>query len=114
MQWLASNWIWIVAVVAIFAMHRFGHGGHRHGSRHGLSGHAHGRRRSEVGWSGDRLAEARPSSATEGPRAAHLGHAQGAVGETSSSVPAASVAETHTDHSDRQAADGRRRHPHPC
>jgi len=114
MQWLTSNWIWIVAIAAIFAMHRFGHGGHRHGSRHGLSGHAHGSRRSEAGWSGDRLGEARPSSLTDGPQAAHVGHAQGAVGETSGSVPAASGAATHTEHGDRPVADGRRRHRHSC
>ena len=37
MDWLASNWAWIVMIVAFFALHLFahGHGGHRH-SRHAV------------------------------------------------------------------------------
>ena len=59
MQWLPSNWIWIVAIAAIFAMHRFGHGAHRHGSGYGYRP-AYGSRRSKASWSGDRSREARP------------------------------------------------------
>ena len=35
MDWLASNWAWIILVIAFFALHLFGHrhGGHRHGRR---------------------------------------------------------------------------------
>ena len=32
MEWLLSNWIWIVFGVAMIAMHMFGHGGHGHGA----------------------------------------------------------------------------------
>lgn len=28
MDWLLSNWIWIVFGIAMIAMHMFGHGGH--------------------------------------------------------------------------------------
>ena len=104
MQWLSSNWIWIAAIAAIFAMHRFGHGGHRHGRGYGY-GHAHGSRRSEAGSSGDR---------SDGPQAAQGSHVHGAVGETSSSVPAASGAATHAEHGDRPSTDDRRRHRHSC
>lgn len=31
MNWLQSNWIWLVVVGGFIAMHLFGHGGHRHG-----------------------------------------------------------------------------------
>ena len=37
MDWLWSNWIWIVFGVAMIAMHMFGHGGH--GGHGGHSGH---------------------------------------------------------------------------
>ena len=33
MAWIGSNWIWIALVIGMGAMHLFGHGGHRHGSR---------------------------------------------------------------------------------
>ena len=36
MDWLGNNWIWIVFVVGMIAMHLFGHRGHRHGSGHGV------------------------------------------------------------------------------
>ena len=28
MQWLITNWFWVLVGVAFFAMHLFGHGGH--------------------------------------------------------------------------------------
>ena len=31
MEWLLSNWIWIVFGGAMIAMHMFGYGGHGHG-----------------------------------------------------------------------------------
>lgn len=31
MQWLQNNWFWIALAVGFVAMHRIGHGGHRHG-----------------------------------------------------------------------------------
>ena len=40
MNWLADNWIWIVLVFGMFAMHVFGHRGHDHGFA-GKSGHHH-------------------------------------------------------------------------
>jgi hypothetical protein len=36
MEWLLENWIWVIVAVLFFAMHFFGHGGHR--------GHHEGRR----------------------------------------------------------------------
>jgi hypothetical protein len=35
MDWLASNWAWILLIIAFSALHVFGHGhrGHRHGRR---------------------------------------------------------------------------------
>ena len=39
MEWIQANWIWILFGVAFFAMHMFGHGGHRHGGgRHSAHG----------------------------------------------------------------------------
>ena len=35
MDWIGSNWIWLVFLVGMIAMHLFGHRGHRHGSGHG-------------------------------------------------------------------------------
>ena len=35
MDWLGNNWIWIVFVLGMIAMHLFGHRGHRHGAGHG-------------------------------------------------------------------------------
>jgi hypothetical protein len=28
MDWVASNWIWVLIAIPFFAMHLFGHGGH--------------------------------------------------------------------------------------
>ena len=39
MNWLSSNWVWIVLVVGFLALHLFGHGHGRHGYAN------HGRRR---------------------------------------------------------------------
>ncbi len=39
MQWLTDNWIWILLIGGMLAMHLFGHGGHGgHGGR-GNGGH---------------------------------------------------------------------------
>lgn len=36
MEWLQDNdWLWVLFVFAVFAMHLFGHGGHGHGGHHG-------------------------------------------------------------------------------
>ena len=33
MEWLSQNWIWVLFLVGMMAMHMFGHGGHgAHGS----------------------------------------------------------------------------------
>ena len=37
MDWLQSNWIWIVLVGTMIAMHLFGHGGHGHSHGGGTS-----------------------------------------------------------------------------
>ena len=34
MAWIGNNWIWIVLVFGMGAMHLFGHRGHRHRSQH--------------------------------------------------------------------------------
>ncbi len=44
MEWLASNWIWIVLAIGFFALHRLGRGGHRHGGGHGAHSHQPDRR----------------------------------------------------------------------
>ena len=36
-DFLATNWLWIVAVIFFLAMHRRGHGCGMHGSHHGGS-----------------------------------------------------------------------------
>lgn len=38
MEWLQSNWIWLVFGAAMIGMHLFGHGRHGHGHRHGNPG----------------------------------------------------------------------------
>ena len=35
MDWIGNNWIWLVFLVGMIAMHLFGHRGHRHGSGRG-------------------------------------------------------------------------------
>lgn len=40
MQWLATNWVRIAGIAAVFAPYRLGHGGHTDGGSAG--GHAHG------------------------------------------------------------------------
>ena len=43
MNWLQDNWLWAVFLIAIFAMHMFGHGGHGgHGDRRDRGRHVHG------------------------------------------------------------------------
>ncbi len=39
MDWLVTNWFWILIFVLFIAMHLFGHGGH---GAHGGHGGAHG------------------------------------------------------------------------
>lgn len=56
MDWLASNWIWIVFAVAFLALHMFGHGGH-------------GRQRRDPQRSRGGAEEPAPATAT--PHAAH-------------------------------------------
>lgn len=29
MEWISQNWVWVLLVVGMIAMHLFGHGGHR-------------------------------------------------------------------------------------
>lgn len=36
MEWLSQNWVWLLFVAAMIAMHMFGHGGH--GGHGGHSG----------------------------------------------------------------------------
>ena len=39
MEWLSENWVFLLVVVAMMAMHLFGHGGHGgHGGHHGHGG----------------------------------------------------------------------------
>ena len=100
MEWLQSNWLWILFVVAVFAMHMFGHGGHGHGSHgggHGRDGrrHAHDWRTEEgrdaPGAEASGLSELAPEAgplaarlmraadSTPGPRPARLGGGPGSL-----------------------------------
>ncbi len=65
MEWLASNWIWIVFALGFLALHMFGHGGHGHGRGHG--DHGRNRRGSEAAREG---AE-QPVAVDATPHAAH-------------------------------------------
>ena len=38
MQWLVTNWFWLLVGIAFVSMHLFGHGGH--GGHCGHAGHA--------------------------------------------------------------------------
>ena len=38
MEWISQNWVWVLLVVGMIAMHLFGHGGHG-----GHGGHDHGK-----------------------------------------------------------------------
>ena len=38
MEWLQSNWIWLVFGVVMIGIHLFGYGRHGHGHRHGNPG----------------------------------------------------------------------------
>ena len=113
MEWLANNWIWIVAIAAIFAMHGFGHGGHGLGNRHRRSGHAHEPRRSGSDRAGDGPSGVSASSAGDDPHSWHAGHTPGAAGSPSS-VPAVSPEAAHAGHEETTAADGHRRRRHAC
>ena len=46
MEWLSENWVFLLVVVAMAAMHLFGHGGH--------GGHGSGRRDDEGKGAGHR------------------------------------------------------------
>ena len=46
MDWLSENWVFLLVVVGMVAMHLFGHGGH--------GGHGGGRRRDEGKGAGHR------------------------------------------------------------
>lgn len=37
MAWIAENWVWVLFIVGMIAMHLFGHGGH--GGHAGHGGH---------------------------------------------------------------------------
>ena len=42
MDWLLTNWFWILVFVLFIAMHLFGHGGHGGGSHQQRRPHAEG------------------------------------------------------------------------
>lgn len=65
MEWLANNWILIVAVLGMLALHWFGHGGHGRG--HGRHSQGRDRRDSEPPGEGAELPAATGA-------AAHAGH----------------------------------------
>ena len=65
MEWLTTNWLWLLIFVAFIAMHLFGHGSH--GSHGGHGGHGGGERQqspTERGTSAER-ARAENTSASE-------------------------------------------------
>lgn len=59
MDWLSSNWVWILVVAFFFGMHLFGHGGHG-------GGHSHGGKASRGGCGGGRRDEPRSSDDERG------------------------------------------------
>jgi hypothetical protein len=48
MQWLATNWVWIASIAAIFAMYRFRHSAHAHEGSAGGQAHGMGGARSSI------------------------------------------------------------------
>ena len=43
MDWLQGNWLWLLFIIVVFAMHMFGHGGHGGGHGHHRRRHDHAR-----------------------------------------------------------------------
>ena len=40
MEWFLQNWVWVLFIAGMIAMHMFGHGGHGgHGGQGGHGGH---------------------------------------------------------------------------
>lgn len=58
MQWLATNWFWVVIGILFIGMHLFGHGGH--------GGHG--------GGSSERRGDPRDTGAAQDPVATRSGH----------------------------------------
>jgi hypothetical protein len=48
MQWVATNWVRVGGLAAIFAMYRFGRGGHAHEARAGSHANGMGGERSSI------------------------------------------------------------------
>lgn len=101
MNWLGSNWIWIVAVAGILALHLFGHG-------HGGHGAGHRHRRRQDGDADDRpqSAETRPAASAQPPDGNAMAHSHvpSTAGPGRGSVP-----NTANDGAARQDRPARRR-----
>lgn len=69
MEWLAQNWIWLLFIGAMVAMHLFGHGGHGAHGGQGKAPRGHG------GCGGGHAADDGPKSKERPrPKAGHEGH----------------------------------------
>jgi hypothetical protein len=100
MQWLQSNWIWVLLGFAVLAMHLFGHGGH--GKSHG-SGAGPGQRDG-----------AGRNDAMAGPGAGHTHAGDNARGATSPTDPAPGSAPALGGPDAVPAPADGRRHRHGC
>jgi hypothetical protein len=113
MNWLASNWVWLLLIFGMFAMHFFSHGRHSHGH----AGHHHGGR-DDLDRSRDPTDGARPEerwAPTEQEHGSSTGLAQGrdsavpSVGSDQAGVTASSL--EHAGHDGARPAE-KARHSH--
>lgn len=100
MQWLQSNWIWILLVVGFVAMHMFGHGGHQHG---------HSRRNGD-GWRDPNSTDDTTAEA-EVQRTRLSSNPSGTAGLNE---PAQGGASTHAGHAASPTSAEGNRHRHGC
>jgi len=66
MEWLSQNWVWLLFIGAMVAMHLFGHGGH---GGHGKTSGGHGGCGGGHAGSAEVNDEERPKAETR-----HMGH----------------------------------------
>lgn len=97
MEWLQSNWIWIVLGGGFIAFHIFGHGGHRHG--HGGGG---GRD------------PARANDVTDATETEHTHSDAGEPGAAGPNDPASSASPGDTNRAVSPTPADEKRHKHGC
>lgn len=84
MEWLGENWIWVLLIIGVLAMHLFGHGGFGHG--HGQHRRRRWRRRDDGGES--RQGGAPDPGASVRPAPAVHDHGGGTLAQPGRAVPA--------------------------